>query len=77
MIQTFGLSHIQIAVRDLEKSVRFYQEIFGMKELFMIGTNCMMLQTPGSQEAFTLNGGPDLQKEAGELSGVQHFGFRQ
>ncbi|SVB24835.1 uncharacterized protein METZ01_LOCUS177689 [marine metagenome] len=28
MIQTFGLSHIQIAVRDLEKSVRFYQEIF-------------------------------------------------
>ena len=28
MIQTFGLSHIQIAVRDLEKSVWFYQEIF-------------------------------------------------
>ena len=48
-----------------------------MKELFRVGANCMMLQTPGSQEAFTLNGGPDLQKEAGELSGVQHFGFRQ
>ena len=28
MIQTFGLSHIQIAVRDLGNSVRFYQEIF-------------------------------------------------
>ena len=28
MIQTFGLSHIQIAVRDLEKSVWFNQEIF-------------------------------------------------
>ena len=77
MIQTFGLSHIQIAVRDLEKSVRFYQEIFGMKELFRVGANCVMLQTPGSQEAFTLNGRPDLQKEAGELAGVQHFGFRQ
>ena len=33
-------------------------------------------QTP-AQEAFTFNGRPDLQKEAGELAGVQHFGFRQ
>ena len=48
-----------------------------MKELFRVSANCMMLQTPGSQEAFTLNGRPDLQKEAGELAGVQHFGFRQ
>ena len=47
-----------------------------MKELFRVGANCVMLQTPGSQEAFTLNGRPDLQKEAGELAGVQHFGFR-
>ena len=36
-----------------------------------------MIQTPGSQEAFTLNGRPDLQKEAVELNGVQHFGFSQ
>ena len=28
MIQTFGLSHIQIVVRNLEKSVWFNQEIF-------------------------------------------------
>ena len=48
-----------------------------MKELFRVGANCVMLQTPGSQEAFTLNGGPDLHKEAVELAGVQHFGFRQ
>ena len=75
MIQTFGPTHIQIAVRHLEKSVRFYQEIFGMEELFRVGTNCVMLQTPGSHEVFTLNGRPDLLKEAGELAGVQHFRF--
>ena len=46
-----------------------------MKELFRVGANCVMLQTPGSQEAFTLNGRPDLQKEAVELAGAQHFGF--
>ena len=48
-----------------------------MKELFRVGANYVMLKTPGSQEEFTLNGRPDLQKEAGELTGVQHFGFRQ
>ena len=48
-----------------------------MKELFRVGVNCVILQTPVSQEAFTLNGRPDLQKEAGELADVQHFGFRQ
>ena len=47
-----------------------------MKELFSFGANCVMLQIP-AQEAFTLNGRPDLQKEAGELAGVQHFGFHQ
>ena len=48
-----------------------------MKELFRIGANCVIHRTPGSQEAFTLNGRPDLQKEAGELAGVKHFGFHQ
>ena len=48
-----------------------------MKELFRVGANCVMLQTPVSQEAFTLNGRPDLQKAAGELAGVQHFSIRQ
>ena len=42
-----------------------------MKELFRVR------QTPGSQEAFTLYGRPDLQKETGELGSVQYFGFRQ
>ncbi len=77
MIQTFGLNHIQIPVCNLEKSVRFYQEIFGMKELFRVGANCVILQTPGSQEAFTLNVRPDSQKQTEILAGVQHFGFRQ
>ena len=76
MIQTYGLTHIQIVVRDLEKSVRFYQRVFGMKELFRVGTNSVMLQTPGSHEVFTLSGRPESQADAGKLAGVQHFGFR-
>jgi predicted enzyme related to lactoylglutathione lyase len=32
MIQTQGLTHIHLMVRDLERSLRFYQGVFGMKE---------------------------------------------
>ena len=76
MIPTFGLSHIQIAVRDLEKSVRFYGQVFGMKELFRAGPNTVMLQTPGSREVFTISSRPEARADAGKLAGVQHFGFR-
>ena len=77
MIQTFGLSHIQIAVRDLEKSVWFNQEIFWHEGIIQGWCKLRDAQTPVSQEAFTLNDRSDLQKEAGELASVQHFGFRQ
>jgi catechol 2,3-dioxygenase-like lactoylglutathione lyase family enzyme len=76
MIQTYGLSHIQIVVRDLERSLRFYQDVFGMKELFRVGANAVMLQTPGTNEVFTLSSRPEAQGDAGKLAGVQHFGFR-
>jgi catechol 2,3-dioxygenase-like lactoylglutathione lyase family enzyme len=76
MIQTYGLSHIQIAVRDLEKSVKFYQDLFGMKEILRPSSTFIMLQTPGSSEVFTINSDPKVNKDAGKLAGVQHFGFR-
>ena len=30
MIETFGLTHIALAVRDAEPACRFYQDVFGM-----------------------------------------------
>jgi catechol-2,3-dioxygenase len=74
MIQTFGVSHIQIAVKDLERSANFYQKLFGMKELRRM-ENVMMLQTPGSSEVFTINQDTDHQ-EIGHMGGIAHFGFR-
>ncbi|MBX9721207.1 MAG: VOC family protein, partial [Candidatus Obscuribacterales bacterium] len=37
VIKTYGLTHIQLSVRDLETSMRFYQQLLGMKELFRFG----------------------------------------
>jgi catechol 2,3-dioxygenase-like lactoylglutathione lyase family enzyme len=76
MFQSYGLTHLQIAVRDLEKSVGFYKHLFGMKELFRVGEHMVMLQTPGSKEVITINGNPNVKEVAGKLVGVQHFGFR-
>ena len=40
MIRTQGLTHIHLVVRDLERSLGFYQRVFGLEELFREG-RCM------------------------------------
>lgn len=75
MFQTYGLSHLQITTSDLEKSSRFYKEMFGMKEVRRF-ENCIMLQTPGTNEIFTINAGPDQPKSVSKMGGIAHFGFR-
>jgi len=32
MISTKGLTHVQLTVRDLERSLAFYTRVFGLKE---------------------------------------------
>lgn len=75
MLQTYGLSHLQIAVSDLERSARFYRELFGMKEVRRF-ENCVMLQTPGTNEIFTINASADHSRPPGKMGGIAHFGFR-
>ena len=55
MIKTEGLTHIHLMVRTLERSLRFYQDVFGMKELFRDGPAMVFLNTPGSRDSITLN----------------------
>ena len=75
MIKTQGLTHIQIAVRDIEESLKFYCNVFGMKVRFWEGPSMVFLNTPGSADTITLR-----QAEVGEHvglgGGVAHFGFR-
>ena len=46
MIHTEGLTHIHFAVSDLDRSLRFYQQAFGMRELFRVEPDMVFLQTP-------------------------------
>ncbi len=75
MIQTFGVTHIQIAVKDLDRSAQFYKSFLGMKELRRFDNRAIMLQTPGSSEVFSINADPE-NESIGQTGGIAHFGFR-
>jgi catechol 2,3-dioxygenase-like lactoylglutathione lyase family enzyme len=76
MIQTQGLTHIHLMVRDLERSLRFYQGVFGMRELFRDGEAMVFLNTPGSRDSITLNEDAAISDVVGKSGGVAHIGFR-
>jgi catechol 2,3-dioxygenase len=75
MLQTYGLSHLQISVGNLDRSVSFYKDLLGMTEIRRFD-NCVMLQTPGAHEIFTINANSEEAKDAGKMGGIAHFGFR-
>lgn len=76
LVRTQGLTHIHLIVRDLDRSLQFYQSVFGMEELFREGSEMVFLRTPGSQDTITLNADPGEAHMAGAKGGIAHFGFR-
>jgi catechol 2,3-dioxygenase-like lactoylglutathione lyase family enzyme len=76
VIRTSGIYHLHLHVADLERSLRFYTEVFGMREQFRAGPHMVFLQTPNTQDLLTLNGDPSQSRKAGVGAGVDHFGFQ-
>ena len=73
VIRSRGLNHIQLNVRNLSRSVGFYEKGFGLKVKFRIGRRMAFLQSPGSDDLITLNN--CASGEAVGNGGVAHFGF--
>jgi catechol 2,3-dioxygenase-like lactoylglutathione lyase family enzyme len=76
MIRTEGLTHIHLIVRDMARSLRFYQGALGMEEKFRHGDHMVFLNSPGSRDLVTLNENPEEARLAGTSGGIAHFGFR-
>jgi catechol 2,3-dioxygenase len=77
MIQTQGLTHIHLAVRDLERSARFYRDVFGMDVQTERSDETMVfMRTPGSVDTLTLRLALPEEPVGQKGGGVDHFGFR-
>jgi catechol 2,3-dioxygenase-like lactoylglutathione lyase family enzyme len=72
MIPTHGLTHIALAVADLDRATTFYRRVFGMVEVFC-EEGFVQLQTPDARDIMVLELDPE---RAGKAGGVRHFGFR-
>lgn len=72
MVRTFGLTHLNLAVRDLERSVAFYTEAFGARE-YARSDGIAHLKGPGPHDILSLDG---TGRDAGVSGGIAHFGFR-
>jgi catechol 2,3-dioxygenase-like lactoylglutathione lyase family enzyme len=72
MINSYGLTHIALAVRDPDKSLRFYAQAFGMEEYFRDASS-VHVRRPTGHEIITFVRDSVL---AGRSGGVLHFGFR-
>jgi catechol 2,3-dioxygenase-like lactoylglutathione lyase family enzyme len=72
MVRTYGLTHVALAVRDPERSLRFYQEVFGAVAVYR-QPGFVQAQTPGSRDVLVFE---EDAARAGPGGGVAHFGFR-
>jgi catechol 2,3-dioxygenase-like lactoylglutathione lyase family enzyme len=72
MLRTYGLTHIALAVRDPDRSFRFYEQVIGAREVYR-DRGFLQAQTPGSRDVLVFERAPS---DAGRAGGVKHFGFR-
>ncbi len=73
MIRTHGLTHIALAVRDVNRSSRFYGQVFGAVEVYR-KDGFVQMQTPGTRDVIVLE--RSEAADAGQSGGIAHFGFR-
>jgi catechol 2,3-dioxygenase-like lactoylglutathione lyase family enzyme len=71
MINTYGLSHINLEVKDPDRSLRFYQQLFGVREYYRDADSIQVLG-PGEKDVLAFV----RSEQAGKQGGLSHFGFR-
>ncbi len=71
MIETHGLTHLNLEVADPDVSLSFYQALFGVREYFRDEHSIQVLG-PGKHDVLAFV----KSEHAGARGGISHFGFR-
>jgi catechol 2,3-dioxygenase-like lactoylglutathione lyase family enzyme len=71
-VATRGLTHIALAVRDVERAFAFYERVFGMVAIYR-QDGFIQAQTPGSHDVIVFE---EHTEQVGAPGGILHFGFR-
>lgn len=74
MIKTFGLTHTALPVADIERSLRFYQELLGV-EVRSRSADGADIGTPGCHDVISLQQKRD-GAGIGDMGALGHIGFR-
>ncbi|MEW5797604.1 MAG: VOC family protein [Bacteroidota bacterium] len=72
MIKTYGLTHIALAVKNVERSAKFYCSVFGAKITYR-SKEFIQIETPKRKDVIVFE---QLSKKSGKRGGILHFGFR-
>ncbi len=72
MVRTFGLTHLALTVRDVERAFGFYESVFGMVAVYR-RPDFLQAQTPGARDVLVFEQGEKPRRESGS---IRHFGFR-
>jgi catechol 2,3-dioxygenase-like lactoylglutathione lyase family enzyme len=70
---TYGLTHLAISVKDLERTRLFYTSVFDMEVMYH-EKDMIQLTTPGCNDILVFQ--QDLDGTTGNSGGIAHFGFR-
>lgn len=73
-VKTAGIRHIHLLVADLDRSIRFYREAFGMEEKFRDGNDLVFMNTPGTHDSLALHL-VRTDERVGTSGGYEHFGI--
>lgn len=71
--RTYGLTHLAVAVSNLERTLKFYQQVFGLQVMYH-EKDFIQLTTPGSHDILVFEERQD--HSIGKTGGIMHFGFR-
>jgi len=71
-IRTFGLTHLALAVSDVDRAFEFYEAVFGMIATYR-GDAFLQAETPGMRDVLVFEKRSGV---TGASADIAHFGFR-